>query len=128
MAVLGVAERGTPSDGPMDRTTGVGWVRATTDHDYADALARGNPVTLLVSETTGALSPTFLRLLLALAKQARAPTTHDSTRYGAARTSPRSFLTHHLTAISAAIVTADAVSIAHAAAAMSWKLSMGLAP
>ena len=52
-------------------------VCATTDHDYADALGRGTPCTLLVTETTGALSPNTVRLLLALAKQAKAPTTHD---------------------------------------------------
>ena len=40
----------------------------------------------------------------------------------------RSFLAHHLAAISAAIVTADAVTLAHAASAMSWKLAMGLMP
>ena len=59
------------------------WVRETLDHDYADAQRRGHPVTLLVTETTGALSPTFDRALRALGKHARAgraPTTHDSTR------------------------------------------------
>ena len=33
----------------------------TTQHDYADAQRRGNPVTVLVMETTGALSTTFAR-------------------------------------------------------------------
>ena len=51
---------------------GTGWVRGTLDHDYADAQRRGHPVTLLVTETTGALSPT----LRALGKHARALTTH----------------------------------------------------
>ena len=58
----------------------------------ADAQRRGHPVTLLVTETTGALSPTFDRALRALGKHARAPTTHDSTRYGLSRSSPRTFL------------------------------------
>ena len=49
---------------------------------------RGNPVTLLVSETTGALSRSFVDALRVLGKQSRAPTTHDSTCYGTARTSP----------------------------------------
>ena len=40
---------------------------------------------LLVSETTGALSGDTVRMLLALAKQAQAPTTHDSTCYGNAK-------------------------------------------
>ena len=128
VTVLGVPARGAPSDGPMRRATGEGWVRETEGHDYADAQRRGHPVTLLVSETTGALSPTFVRLLSSLARQASAPTTHDSTCYGTARSSPRSFLPHHLAAISAAIALADATSISHAAAALSWRLSLGLAP
>ena len=49
-------------------------------------------MTLLVTETTGALSPTFDRALRALGKLARAPTTHDSTRYGLSRSSPWTFL------------------------------------
>ena len=89
---------------------------------------RGPPVSLLVTESTGALSATTVRALLALGKQARAPTTHDSTRYGTASTSPSSFFAHHTAAISAAIVRADATSVMHAAAAMSFRLSMGLAP
>ena len=40
--VLGHGERGHPSDGPLDRTTGAGWVRAV-DGQYADALAKGHP-------------------------------------------------------------------------------------
>lgn len=51
--------------------------------------------------------------------------THNA---GTAHMSPHSFLSHHLAAISAAIATADATSVMHAAAAMSFRLSMGLAP
>ena len=103
-------------------------MRATTTHDYADAQRRGIPCSLLVSETTGALSRDTVRLLLALAKQATAPTTHDSTCYGTARTSPRSYFPHHTAAISAAIAFADATSVMHAVAALSFRLSLGLAP
>jgi len=131
VVVLGVAERGAPADGPLQRAgaqQGRGWVRATTTHDYADAQRRGIPCSLLVSETTGALSRDTVRLLLALAKQATAPTTRDSTCYGTARTSPRSYFPHHTAAISAAIALADATSVMHAAAALSFRLSLGLAP
>jgi len=96
--------------------------RGSRDQDYADAQRRGHPVTLLVTETTGALSPTFDRALRALGKHARAPTTHDSTRYGLSRSSPRTFLAHHRAAISAAVVLADATTILLAAPAMSFKL------
>ena len=129
--VLGVAERGVPDDGPMVRAgprAGQGWVRATTDHDYADAQRRGNPVTLLVTETTGAFSPTLNAALHALGKQARAPTTHDSTVYGTSRASPRGFYAHHSASASAAIALADATSVLNGAAAMSFRLAHGLAP
>jgi len=56
-----------------------------------------------------------------LGKHARAPTTHDSTRYGLSRSSPRTFLAHHRAAISAAVVLADATTILLAALAMSFK-------
>ena len=55
-------------------------------------------------------SPTFDRALRALGKHARAPTTHDSTRYGISRSSPHTFLAHHRAAISAAVVLADATT------------------
>ena len=41
---------------------------------------------------------------------------HDATVYGAARTSPTSYYAHHLAAISASIVTADALVVLQAAA------------
>ena len=47
-------------------------------------------------------------LLRANARVARAPGTHDSTVYGAARTSPREYYAHHAAAISSAIVFTDA--------------------
>ena len=126
VANLGVPERGAKADGPWRRAMGTGWVRGTVDHDYADAQRRGHPVTLLVTETTGALSPTFNRALRALGKHARAPTTHDSTRYGLSRSSPGTFLAHHRAAISAAVVLATTISLA--APAMSFKLTMGMSP
>ena len=127
--MLGVPARGDPACGrPHNRETGAGFVRESTKHDYRDAQQRGNPVTLLVSETTGALSRSFVDALRVLGKQSRAPTTHDSTRYGKARSSTKSFLPHHLTRISAAINQADAVTVLLAAAAMSFKLSMGIVP
>jgi hypothetical protein len=69
------------------------------------------------------------RALRALGKHARAPTTHDSTRYGLSRSSPRTFLAHvHRVAISAAVVLADATTILLAGPAMSFKLTMGMSP
>ena len=47
------------------------------------------------AQSIGALSLTFDRALRALGKHARAPTTHDSTRYGLSRSSPQTFLVAH---------------------------------
>jgi hypothetical protein len=48
------------------------------------------------------------KFLRALAAAARAPSAQDSTVYGLPRASPRRHYPHHLSAISSAIVTADA--------------------
>ena len=94
-------------DGPLNRLTGQGWVGESTDHDYAHALSLGTPVTLLVAETTGAVSAAFDTLLRHLGRLARSKGTVDHTGYGTARSSPRDFYRHHLSAHSAAVVFAD---------------------
>ena len=48
-----------------------------------------------------------------------------TTIYGTSRSSPRKFYPHHLAAISAAIVTANAKVIATAAAGMNKRLTRG---
>ena len=124
--VLGVAERGVRGDGPFDRRTGAGWVAASTKHDYADALSRGHTVTLLACESTGALSPGYGACLRDLGAQSRQPNTQDSTCYGTSPSSPQSFYPHHLAAISAAVVGADAHTIATKAASLSFALTAGI--
>ena len=126
MRVLGVSERGVPTDGPLDRRTGTGWVSATTDHDYADALSKGNGVSLLVTETSGALSTGFALLLRILGRQSRTHGARDSTCYGASRASPHTFFAHHIAAISSAIVFADATTVLNAASHLSYLLSAGM--
>jgi hypothetical protein len=123
---LGLAERGTPGT-RYDRRSGDGWVAATTDHHYADALSHGRPVTLLASESSGAISTAFDLALRLLDRQSRARGALDATRYGTSRVSHRRFYAHHLAAISAAIAHADAVSIFTDAAHRSHLLSLGLA-
>ena len=74
------------------------------DGDYADAYAdaqrKRRKVHLLASESTGALSPYFIKLMRSLAKAAKLPEANDTTIYGSARTSPRSFFEHYVSAIS----------------------------
>ena len=124
--VLGLSARGDPSDGPLDRRTGTGWVAETTDHDYADAQAKGHGVSLLATESTGAIDLAFILLLRSLGKQSTAPGSQDHTVYGTARSSPHTFFAHHTSAISAAVVTADAEIVLNTAASMCLRLSLGV--
>jgi hypothetical protein len=123
---LGLAERGAPGT-RYDRRSGDGWVAGTTDHHYADALSHGRPVTLLASESSGAISTAFDLALRILDRQSRARGAIDATRYGTSRASHRRFYAHHLAAISAAIAHADALSVFADAAHRSHLLSVGLA-
>ena len=109
--VLGHDGRGQPTDGPFDRRSGLGWVAATRTCDYADALSRSHLVTLLVTECTGAVSQTVSKSLRALGRSSRAKGAVDHTRYGSSRASPTDFYTHHLAALSSAIVSIDAQAI-----------------
>ena len=90
------------------------------------AQARNNPVTLLARESTVALSSTFYNALVALDKESPLKTTHGSTVYGTARSSPRTFLAHHLAAHSSAVVTADAAAVHSYAIALAFRLTTGL--
>ena len=121
--VYGQVTHGAPADGPFDRTTGCGWVRAE-DGQYADALRKGHAVMLLGMESTGALFPPFALHLQLLGRQSTMPGTVDTTRYGAARASPSSFYRHHSASIAAAVVFADAHTVLTAAASMSFELTL----
>ena len=123
--VFGKQAVGLPTDPPLDRRTGVGRVDATAGH-YSDALAKGNLVHLLATESTGALSPAVILLLKELAKAAQGTDGVDSTVYGLGRASPQSFFPHHLAAISSSIVRADALSIRNHAASLAFQLSHGI--
>ena len=97
---------------------------AAKDGDYADALAKGHTVILLVTESTGAFSADLDRVLRQLARTARASGSIDHTPYGTSRASTRSHYTFHSAAISAAIVTADALTIQNSAAALGFELTL----
>ena len=109
-----------------DRATGVGKVNGRTGH-YADALAKGHGVALLHAETTGALAVPFVAVLRILAAVARRRGTTDSTVYGSARSSTRSFFAHHLAAISATILFYNSVAVQAAAKELSRHVAAGTA-
>ena len=97
---------------------------AAKDGDYADALSKGHAVILLVTESTGAFSADLDRVLRRLARAARASGSIDHTPYGTSRASTRSHYTFHSAAISAAIVTADALTVQNSAAALGFELTL----
>ena len=73
-------QRGDPdTEEQLDRVSGDGWV-AAKDGDYADALAKGHTVILLVTESTGAFSADLDRVLRQLARTARASGSTLTTR------------------------------------------------
>ena len=123
--VFGQHEHGQASEGPFDRLTGAGWVRA--EHgQYSDAIAKGHPVMLLGMESTGAMFHVFALHLQLLGRLSTTPGTHDSTVYGTAPASPKTFYRHHTAAISAAVVYADANVLLNAAASASFELTRDL--
>ena len=116
-----LGKTGRPTDPPLDRRTGEGRVDATPGH-YRDALAKGNIVHQLATESTGALSPPVILLLKTLAKATQGATGHDSTQHGLGRASPQSFYPHYLAAIPSVIDCADALTIRnHAASLTLWR-------
>ena len=123
--MLGHAARGGAGEPPLDRRTGVGRVSAKKG-DYADALSKGHGVHLLAMEGSGAMNSTLVALLRALAKGIGLPDVQDTTVYGTARGSTTSFFEHHISAISAAIVHADADIVINHAAVENLQLTLRL--
>ena len=113
--VVGCKERGRQVDGPLDHSTGKGWVK---DHAYGkgwvktdtgwkwmgaqyyDAKWVKKAITRLVLvETLGGIAPPTKQFLHVFAKEA-AGTNTDRTVYGAASASASSFVVHHTQQIS----------------------------
>ena len=125
-AVVGCKERGRQVDGPLDHSTGKGWVK---DHAYGkgwvktdtgwkwmgaqyyDAKWVKKAITRLVLvETLGGIAPPTKQFLHVFAKEAAGINT-DRTVYGAASASASSFVVHHTQQISMAAVAGDAENI-----------------
>ena len=64
-----------------------------------------------ITSPSGGIAPQGLAHLKLLARSSRLAGGRDGTSYGLARTSPRSFFTHHLQRISSALVRAAARDI-----------------
>ena len=112
--MFGLKERGANTNRPFNRATGEGYV-AACNGSYADALAKKNNVILIGTESTGALMHGVIFLLHILAKNIKSGIAQDTTVYGSARVSPKTFFAHHVAEIAAAVVFADALTIRLAA-------------
>ena len=130
--VLGARERGTPDAYTREWRTPLtptsawhGWV-AAHDGDYSDAVVKGFGVTLMATETSGAVSATLDAMLRRYDRISREPGTADYTTYGASRTSPGTFYRHHLAAHAAAVVFTDAATLVDDATTKSFWLARGM--
>ena len=104
----------------------VGYVATSRDGDYCDALTKKHPTEstlLLLVETTGAMCASLVRLIRGIGTQARERGAIDHTAYGPERCSTKDFVTHHTSAISAAIQLADVLTLRNAAASLQFSLS-----
>ena len=109
--VLGVRERGSPSDGAFRPRTGYGYVRASLG-DYARALALGVDVRPMLFETFGGFSPEVVELLSALCGE-RANRLHAG-EYDATTWAARSWMSFSAQQLSVALHRAAALEIAAA--------------
>ena len=113
--VFGTTERGRRADGPLNRLSGVGYVREH-DGDYSDGLSKGLAVALYSTEVSGAVNHVLDTLLLSLNRTSHLPGAVDSTVYGLSpANAARGLRRHYLAAHSAAVTLADAQTLLDAA-------------
>ena len=93
--VFGCKERGRPRDGPLDHSTGKGWVKHV-EGDYPDRHAKGSRLDIILLESYGGASPHTRAIVRRYARHASAKGVTDRTKYGATRASPKSFYNHHM--------------------------------
>ena len=108
--VFGCKERGRPRDGPLDHSTGKGWVKHV-EGDYPDRHAKGSRLDIILLESYGGASPHTRAIVRRYARHASAKGVTDRTKYGATRASPKSFYNHHMQRLVKAAVVGDAKNI-----------------
>ena len=110
MLILGTRRRGRKRDGPLNHKTGRGWSRYRTGA-YEDGMQKGARVTVLLTESTGAVSFDALKYVAYLSRRARGRKSRDSTSYGRSNTSATHFYTHHVQRLSMAAAIGDVKAI-----------------
>ena len=105
------APRGRPQDGPFNHKTGKGYVEFKKGHYHDGIYVKKNNLVLALVETSGGVSPPFLRHVGRLSRRARTSGAVDRTRYGSVRMSPKSYFVHHTQQLSKAAVVGEGASI-----------------
>ena len=109
--VNGCQARGSERKGPFDHSTGKSWVQERRG-DYYDAIHIKKYRTLLfLVESSGGIGVNGQEQCVRLSKRARGHIGADPTTYSALRTSPKTFLTHHIQQITKAAIFYDAKAI-----------------
>ena len=109
--VKGCRARGSERQGPFDHATGKGWVKERRG-DYYDAIhVKKHRTLLFLVESSGGIGGDGQEQCVRLSKRARGHIGADRTTYGTLRTSPQTFLTHHIQQITKAAVFYDAKAI-----------------
>jgi hypothetical protein len=104
--VYGCPARG--AGGPLVHATGVGRVDAHAGY-YADALAKGHPTELLITEVLGGVHGGAVKMLRRLERGVR-DGARDGTIYGRSLTAAKGFTSHWLRLISTSIAGSVATS------------------
>ena len=122
---LGCEPRGHPSQGPLDHSTGRGWVKE--QHGcYRDALfVKRNELDLIIHESLGGgFAPPAVARIRRMARMAAAGT--DRTRYTSR--GKISYVSHHTQRISLSVVKANSQGILGSYGKLSAGLSASLTP
>ena len=107
----GTRKRGRPQDGPFKHDTGKGYVEFKKGHYHDGIYVKKNNLVLALVETSGGVSPPFLRHVGRLHRRTRTPGAVDRTHYGSVRMSPTSYFVHHTQQLSKAAVVGEGASI-----------------
>ena len=111
LLILGCKGQGLQHQGPLDHSTGKGWVKQQ-DGQYVDALTRlRSRVVPIIVETTGGIAPHSRSHCGYLAARSKTPGAVDRTRYGVTRISTKSFFVHHTQQMAKAAAMFDARAI-----------------
>ena len=105
----GRPQRGVPSDGAFDPSSGLGYVSPKAG-DYPSAIARGNHVDALLFETYGGYGPGTMRLLYQLAAEVGGKL--SAAQFEQTSWSARTWLSYSCQKISIALHLATAHEIA----------------